>query len=268
MSYRHAVVATAALVCLSAVTACGPEEKSADAGPAPTTAAAAPSARAGTPGAGTSASATAGAGTGAPGKGDGVPAGAWIDPRSIPLDATYHWPAPGTTAKSVAVPTFHVQTVCNTTLPGDSRYLVEGAQSGQAEIKGASAAEGDWRAKQTIVRRDPRGSSGNAQTAYALLQQLKDTLKNCGRTNSGARVEVTSPADADHVAATITVQQPAGAGVLTVHEYLAAPDGTVVELAVQSQTRDGKPKVAWPATDDAAVVKAMKSALCAAYPEC
>ncbi|GAA2836008.1 hypothetical protein RMN57_08335 [Kitasatospora sp. CM 4170] len=270
-----AVAAVAAIACLGALSACGPDnggDQNAAPGKAASPAATAP---AGGTATGTVAPQPSGgaakpsaAGTSAAAGSRDVPAGTWINPRSIPLDATYHWPAPAGTAKSVAgAPTFKLQELCHSKLSPDTADLGTGRAAAQS-LLGAGGPD-QWQAQQTLLYEgDPRPSSGVAQSAHAVFSDLREEVKACAKSAPGATVKVTSPEDANYFAATVTVPQ-AGGNAVTLHEYLTAPDGTVNELAVWTTGKSGaQPKVPWAGPADADVAKAMDSALCTTLKDC
>lgn len=261
---RTAVATAAALVCLGALSACGPDNGAdQNAGPATGSTAAPATGTAAAPPSGSAKPSAA-----APGASRDIPAGAWISPRAVPLDSAHHWTAPASSAKAVGgAPVFKLQELCHSTLSKDNESLGTGQAAAQA-VLGAGGAD-QWQAQQTLLYQgDPRPSSGVAQSAHAVFRDLRDELKDCARTAPGATVKVTSPEDATYVAATVTVPQPGGTTAV-LHTYLTAPDGTVNELALWATTKAGaQPKVPWAGPADAEVAKAMDAALCAALKDC
>ncbi|MEV0534746.1 hypothetical protein [Kitasatospora sp. NPDC050463] len=267
---RTAVATAAALVCLGALSACGPDDgaeqnvgpSKAATGPATGSTAAPATGPATAPSSGSAKPSAA-----APGARD-IPAGAWINPRAVPLDSVHHWTAPASSAKAVGgAPVFKLQELCHSTLSKDNESLGAGQAAAQA-LLGAGGAD-QWQAQQTLLYQgDPRPSSGVAQSAHAVFRDLRDELKDCARTAPGATVKVTSPEDATYVAATVTVPQPGGTTVV-LHTYLTAPDGTVNELALWATAKAGaQPKVPWAGPADAEVAKAMDAPLCATLKDC
>ncbi|MEU6235604.1 hypothetical protein [Kitasatospora sp. NPDC047058] len=260
-------VTAAALACLATLSACGPENNGDQTAAPGTTATAAGTAPASGPAAAPTSGAAKPSSAGAAVSKD-IPAGAWIDPHAVPLDSTYHWPAPATTAKGVTgTPVFKLQELCHAKLNPDHESLGAGRAAAQA-VLGAGGAD-QWQAQQTLLYEgDPRPSSGVAQSAHLVFDDLREEVKGCAKTLPGATVKVTSPEDANYFAATVTVPQ-AGGTVVTLHEYLSNPDGTVDELAVWTSTKTGaQPKVAWAGPADADVAKAMDSALCTTLKDC
>ncbi|MFG3055236.1 hypothetical protein ACGFZP_30415 [Kitasatospora sp. NPDC048239] len=277
MSATRTAIATtlAALCCLGSLSACGPENGDdknaappATAAPAtgaaaPTTGAAAPT----TPGGGQAKPSSGAAAPTGGGAAKGIPAGAWINPRSIPLDSTHHWAAPADHAKPAGgAVAFKLQELCHSKLSKD----VESLGTGQAAAQALIGPGGEqWQAQQTLLYQgDPRPSSGVAQSTHAVFTDLRDELKNCAKTAPGATVNVTSPEDGMFFAATVTLPQ-SGGGTVTLHEYLTVPDGTVNELSLWTTAKAGaQPKVPWAGPADAEVAKAMDSALCSTLKDC
>ncbi|MFB7615448.1 hypothetical protein [Kitasatospora sp. NPDC056181] len=260
-------IAAAALLGIGMLNACGPDN-SGEQNAAPSTAATAAGTAAASGAAAQPSTAAAKPSSAGPAVSKDIPAGAWINPRAIPLDATYKWPAPAAGAKGVSgKPTFKLQELCHSKLSQDNESLGAGRAAAQSVI-GAGGAD-QWQAQQTLLYQgDPRPSSGIAQSAHLVLGDLEDEVKNCAKTVPGATVKVTSPADAMYFAATVTVPQ-AGGTTVTLHEYLTAPDGTVNELSLWTAAKTGaQPKVPWAGPADADVTKAMDAALCDTLKDC
>ncbi|KDN87131.1 hypothetical protein [Kitasatospora cheerisanensis] len=259
-------LAAAAVACLSAVavlTACDPE--GADGGSAAKTSAAPPAAS-GAPssGGGASAPAPAPSATGGGGKGSAVPAAAWIAPQQVPLNAALHWTAPASSAKSLgAKGRFLIEQLCHGTRSADWTDTVPGVDT--ASLGGA---DGDWKADQSIVSfGDASKSSAAAQSAFGLLGAVKDEVRACAATASGAKAEITGD-DSEFLVATVTLPQPDG-GTVQVHEYLTTSGGALVELTLHARlAKGGHPKTAWSAPADGAVLSALAKPVCTAYKDC
>ncbi|MFJ7246133.1 hypothetical protein ACIQWA_15960 [Kitasatospora sp. NPDC098652] len=263
-STRLVTVTAAALLCAGALSACGPDNGGQDGGrsaapAAPTSAAPAT----GTTQPGGTAKPTAGAD-----QGKGVPAKAWADTKSIPMDETYHFAPLAANAKPVTGPIgFKGMELCHAAPPKGDEYMYT---DGAARAKAAVGFGGDrWTAQQTVdFWGDPTHSSGNAQTANAIRRGLVEAVTNCARTAPGATVKVTSAADAPYFAATVTAPQPDGS-TATLHEYVVLGGGAVTELSVWATAKGGaQPKDAWKAPEDKYVATGMTAPLCEAFSGC
>ncbi|MFF7989746.1 hypothetical protein ACFZDG_08160 [Kitasatospora xanthocidica] len=268
-STRLVTATAAALVCLGALSACGPDNAGQDAGK---TAAPALSATAAAPaGTGTGAPATgtpkpAGTG-GADGAGKGIPAKAWMDTKNIPMDETYHYAPLAANAKPQTGPVqFKGMELCHAPIAKDDGYAFTGAASAKASV----GFGGDrWTAQQTLLFvGDPTHSSGTKQSTNMVDSRLTDALKGCAKTAPGATVKVDSAADAPYFAAVLTVPQADGSAV-TLHEYVVTDGGAVSELSVWATTKAGaQPKDAWKAPEDRYVGTGMTAPMCEALPGC
>lgn len=262
-----AVTTAVALLCVGALSACGPNDDKGgqDAGKtaAPTaTGTAAPA----TTGAAPTATGTGGTG-GAP-KGS-IPAAAWMSARSIPMDETYHWAELARVAKPVTgdAATFKGMELCHTPVAKDDAWLFTGKAAARAALNEGGAEH--WTAQQTLVHHgDPRPSSGAKQATNLAYAHLVEAVKNCGQSLPGATVKVASADDAPYFAATVTAPGPDGTTV-TLHEYAVAAGGSVSELAVFARAKAGaQPKDAWKAPEDRYVGTGMTAPLCEALPGC
>lgn len=264
-SIRLVTATAAALLCAGALSACGPDNSGQDGGrsaapAAPTTAA---------PAGGGTAKPTAGA-TKPTGEGadKGVPAKAWMDTKSIPMDETYHFAPLAANAKPVTGPVdFKGMELCHAAPPKGEEYMYT---DGAARAKAAVGFGGDrWTAQQTVdFWGDPTHSSGNAQTAAAIKRAITEAVTNCAKTAPGATVKVASATDAPYFAATVTAPQADGS-TATLHEYVALGGGAVTELSVWATTKGGaQPKDAWKAPEDKYVATGMTAPLCEAFPGC
>ncbi len=268
-STRLVTATAAALVCLGALSACGPDNDGGqDAGK---TAAPAPSATAAPAGTATGAPAT---GTGKPagdggtgGAAKGIPAKAWMDTKSIPLDETYHYAPLAANAKPGTGPVqFKGMELCHAAVAKDDEWMFTGTASAKASV----GFGGDrWTAQQTLLfEGDPTHSSGTKQATNLTDGHLTDALKGCAKTAPGATVKVDSADGAPYFAAVLTVPQADGTTV-TLHEYVVTDGGTVSELSVWATTKGGaQPKDAWKAPEDKYVGTGMTAPMCDALPGC
>ncbi|MFJ9458104.1 hypothetical protein ACIRST_23830 [Kitasatospora sp. NPDC101447] len=267
-STRLVTATAAALVCLGALSACGPDNSGADGGktaaPAPSTAAATGAAPSGAPATGTGKPAGTG---GTDGAAKTIPAKAWMDTKSIPMDETYHYAPLAANAKPQTGPVqFKGMELCHAPIAKDDEYGFAGTASAKASV----GFGGDrWTAQQTLLFvGDPTHSSGTKQTTNMVDQRLTDALKGCAKTAPGATVKVNSADDAPYFAAVLTIPQADGTAV-TLHEYAVTDGGTVSELSVWATTKAGaQPKDAWKAPEDKYVGTGMTAPMCEALPGC
>ncbi|MGW2249664.1 hypothetical protein ACWCXH_05635 [Kitasatospora sp. NPDC001660] len=265
---RLAGATGAALLCLGALSACGPDNGGQDASKtAAPTAAPATGATAAPTAAPTGATPTNGAkGTST---GNLIPAKAWMDTKSIPLDDTLHWAPLAANANPAPRPVvFKGMELCHAQIAKDDTSMF----TGSAASKAAVGFGGDhWTAQQTLLfEGDPTRSSGTKQLTNLAEEHLTAAIKDCAKTAPSATVKVTSPGggDAPYFAATLTLPQPDGTAV-TLHEYVLAAGGTVSELSVWATAKDGgQPKEVWTAPDDKFVATGMTAPICEALPGC
>ncbi|WP_143685820.1 hypothetical protein [Streptomyces sp. 1331.2] len=244
MRSTRMVTAAAALVCLGALSACGPDNDGGqDAGKTAAPAPSATAAPAGSPG-GTATGAPATGGTGGAAK--AIPAKAWMDTKSIPMDEAYHYAPLAANAKPGTGPIqFKGMELCHAAVAKDDEWMFAGTASAKASV----GFGGDrWTAQQALLfEGDPTHSSGTKQTTNLTYGRLTDALKGCAKTAPGATVKVNSAEDAPYFAAVLTVPQADGTTV-TLHEYAVTDGGTVSELSVWATTKAGaQPKDAWKA---------------------
>ncbi len=261
-STRLVTATAAALLCVGALSACGPDNSGQDGGK---TAAPAPT---GTTATGTTAPSAGSTGSTSKPDGKGIPAKAWMDTKNIPMDETYHYAPLAANAKPVTGAVgFKGMELCHSPLPKGEEYLFT---EGTAKAKASVGFGGDrWTAQQTLFFwGDPTHSSGNGQSVGVIKDRLATAVKDCAKTAPGATVKVNSADDAPYFAATLTVPQADGS-TATLHEYVVNAGGTVSELSVWATTKGGaQPKDAWKAPDDKYVGTGMTSALCEALPGC
>ena len=265
---RSLRLAAATVACLSAVallSACEPDGSDAGDSTAATTAAAAPTGAAGTPAAEkTAAGQSPAAPAATPGKAGRLPAGVWVDPKAVPLNAALHWKAPGSAAQVLGEQgRLQVETVCGS--KRDDYY----AEVPMVETAPLGGTAGDWKAVETVASfGSGQKSSGVIQSAYALMGQFAQEVKDCATTAPGAKVTVIAE-DADHLFADLSVPQADGSTV-ELHEFLVSNRGTVAELTLRADLAKGaRPKTAWSApADQQALVDALGKPACTAFKDC
>ncbi|MQS11745.1 hypothetical protein F7Q99_05435 [Streptomyces kaniharaensis] len=266
---RLVTVTSAALLCLGALSACGPEnggDQDASKTTAPTAAPATPT------GGATASPSGAPAPTGGQGKptGGGIPEKAWMSSHDIPLDDTTHWAPLAANAKPITGPvTFKGMELCHAAVSNTSLPLFIGQAAGKALV----GFGGDhWQAQETLLYLgDGAKSSGTQQAIGMVRTTVTDAVKNCAKTAPGATVKVSGADDnfADF-AATVTIPQADGSTV-TLHEYVLDAGGTVGELSVFVTTKSGaQPKEAWthPDSEDRYVFNTLRAPVCEAFPGC
>jgi hypothetical protein len=215
------------------------------------------------------ATSSSGSGTSSGSVATSIPAAAWIAPSAIPLYAKYHWPAPASVAKSAKAPALSAVQDCQATLSSADQAELGAFPAAQAELSPASGGTGgqdDWAAEETILATNDT-SSGDIQGIYNLYTDLVAGLGKCADTASGAKVSVAVNQGPEY-AATITVPTSTGS-TLTWHEYLAAPYGYLIELAVYVAPYSGdQPGAAWDGTSASSVLSALQSGPCSTTKLC
>jgi hypothetical protein len=184
---------------------------------------------------------------------DQIPDTAWISPEAIPMNSTYHWPAPAGSAVSMtggATPRFRFEEVCATpAFPQDTRNA---AVASRATV---DQPQGQWQLRAEVVHW--RGETGRAgPNVTSLLDIAAAALRSC---QLGVAAE--SPS--------ITVGEPnrlsaVVSGPTILHTYLVArpENSTISELTLWATDPVQLP---WPIISDAQVLDAMSSSLCVAY---
>ena len=228
--------------------------------------------------AGTTASAAAGGGSGvgassaAAGGGytsAALPASVWTAPAAIPLDAVYHWPSPAAVDKKASTPTLTAVQDCQLALSSGDKSELAAFPAAQADLSATSGAAGgqdDWTAQETVLAAGDT-SSGDIQGIYMLYTDLVAAVGRCANTAPGAKLADVSTSAAGY-AATITIPTSTGT-TLTVHEYLAAPYGYLVELSVWVAPYAGdKPSASWAGASSGAVLAALAAGPCAVSKVC
>ena len=216
-----------------------------------------------------SASATVASGSSGASGSTAVPTAAWISPSAIPLDATYHWPAPSSAAKSAKSPELSAVQDCQLSLSSADQAELGAFPAAQADLSpttGASGGQDDWAAQETVLATDDT-SSGDIQGIYGLYTDLVADLGKCADTASGAKVSVAVNQGSEY-AATITIPTSTGS-TLTWHEYLAAPYGYLVELSVYVAPYSGdQPSASWDGSSAGTVLGALQSGPCSVTKLC
>ena len=184
---------------------------------------------------------------------DQIPDTAWISREAIPLNSTYHWPAPAASAVSMtsaATPRFRFEEVCATPVfPQDAR------NSAVASRMTVDQPQGQWQLRAEVVHwRGVTGRDGSAVTS--VFDIAAGALRGC---QLGAAAE--SPS--------VTVDEPnrlsaVVSGPTMLHTYLVAQpeNSTISELTLWASDPVQLP---WPIISDAQVLDAMSSSMCAAY---
>lgn len=185
---------------------------------------------------------------------DQIPAIAWIQRQSVPLNAVYQWPAPAAAAVPMtggsATPQFRFEQVCATPpFPQDTRNSAVAARAVVAH------PDGQWQLQALILHWRGDTARGGA-IAASVFGTAVAALRSC---QLGAPAQSPSITDdeATRMAAVIS-------GPVIMHTYLIAhvASSTISELTLWSS---GSPEVPWPVISDAAVLDALTAPLCEAY---
>jgi hypothetical protein len=140
------------------------------------------------------------------------------------------------------------------------------AQADLAPTAGGTGGQDDWSVQETVLAAGDT-SSGDIQGIYMLYTDLVAAVGTCARTAPGAKLTDVSSGSAGY-AATLTIPTSTGS-TLTVHEYLAAPYGYLVELSVWVAPYAGdKASAVWDGASSGAVLAAMTSGPCALSKAC
>jgi len=216
-------------------------------------------------GAGSDASAQAGSGY----VSAALPAAVWTNPAAIPLDAAYHWPSPAAVARRATAPELTAVQDCRLTLSSDDKAELGAFPAAQADLSpgtGGTGGRDDWAAQETVLAAGDT-SSGDIQGIYLLYTDLETLIGQCAKIAPGAKLTGVSSTRAGY-AATISIPTSTGT-TLTVHEYLAAPYGYLVELSVWvAPYRGEKASAAWAGAPPNAVLAALSAGPCALSKAC
>lgn len=184
---------------------------------------------------------------------DQIPASAWPDPWSLPLDSTYHWPVLGELAVPVIAPRFRFEELCaSPPLIADPRAFAVAARAI------AGQPDGQWQVQAQVVHW--RGETWRGgQLAKAAFDAAVAALRACQVTAPQFSPSVTN-AEPDRMAAVIS-------GPMVAHQFLLVDprSSTISELVFSYKAAGGPPAIRWPAVPDAQVLDAMAAPLCAAY---
>jgi hypothetical protein len=182
---------------------------------------------------------------------DQIPETAWISPRAVPLDSTYHWPTLAGRASVLTgtLPRLKFEDVCATPPARDDRV------SSVASRVTVVHPDGQW-AMQAEVLHWRGDTARGGQLAAAVFNSATSALRGC---QLGAPQESPSvTADAPNRLAAVV------SGPVIMHSYLVAhvASSTVTALTLWSS---GPPQVSWPSISDDAVLDALTAPLCEAY---
>ncbi|WP_034262881.1 hypothetical protein [Actinospica robiniae] len=198
-----------------------------------------------------------------------LPAGVWTNPSAIPLYAAYHWRSPAAVDKKASVPVLTAVQDCQPALSADDKSELAAFPAAQADLtptSGGTGGQDDWTAQETVLSTGDT-SSGDIQGIYMLYTDLVSQISKCAATATGAKLTSVSSTRAGY-SATITIPTSTGT-TLTVHEYLAAPYGYLVELSVWVAPYSGdKPGAAWDGASSSAVLAALSTGPCALSKAC
>ena len=184
---------------------------------------------------------------------DQIPASAWPDPWSLPLDATYHWPVLGDLAVPVVAPRFWFEELCaSPPVADDPRAYAVAARAV------AGQPDGQWQVQAQIVHW--RGETWRGgQLASAAFDAAVAALRACQVTAPQFSPSITT-AEPNRMAAVIS-------GPVVARQFLLVDprSSTISELVFSHNPASGPPAVRWPAVPDAQVLDAMAAPLCGAY---
>lgn len=198
-----------------------------------------------------------------------LPAAVWTDPSAIPLDAAYHWRSPAAVDKKASPPELTAVQDCRLALGSTDKAELAAFPAAQADLTpstGGSGGQDDWNVQETVLSTGDT-SSGDIQGIYMLYTDLVGRIGKCANTAAGAKLTNVSSTQAGY-AATISIPTSTGT-TLTVHEYLAAPYGYLVELSVWVAPYSGdKAGAAWDGASSSAVLAALSAGPCALSKAC
>lgn len=183
---------------------------------------------------------------------DQIPNTAWIDHRSVPLDAAYRWPALAGIAASVtgATPQFRFEQLCNTvSFPQDSRNSAVAARAAVVH------PDGQWQLQAQVLHWRGDTARGGA-IAASVFDTAVAALRGC---QLGAPEQSPSVTDDEQTRMAAVISGP-----VVMHTYVIAhvASSTISELTLWTSA---PPQVPWPVLSDAAVLDAMTAPLCEAY---
>lgn len=199
----------------------------------------------------------------------GIAAAAWIEPSAIPLNATYHWPSPASAAKAAKSPVLSAVEDCGIALASGERAELGAFPAARAALhptSGGTGGQDDWTAQETVLATDDTGS-GDVQGIYSLYTDLVAAIGRCAQSAPGAKVAAVTSRGSQY-AATVTIPTTTGS-TLTLHEYLAAPYGYLVELSVWVVPYAGdEPSTAWDGSAASEILSSLQSGPCSITKLC
>lgn len=184
---------------------------------------------------------------------DQIPAAAWPDTWSLPLDGVYHWPALAPLAAPVQGPRFRFEELCaSPPVPDDPRAYAVAARTVAAQ------PDGQWQLQAQIVHW--RGETWRGgQLASAAFDAAVAALRACQATAPVFSPSITA-AEPNRVAAVI-------AGPVIARQFLLVDpaSSTIAELVFWRNAAGWPPAPGWPAVREDQVLDAMADPLCRAY---
>ncbi|WP_238159335.1 ATPase [Mycobacterium sp. MFM001] len=183
---------------------------------------------------------------------DKIPDSAWIRPRAVPLNSTYHWPSLAGIAVPLtgATPRFRFEELCATPeFPQDTR---DSAVASRATVVNP---QGQWQLQAQVLhwRGDTARGGQNVSSVFNIAAAA---LRGC-QLGSPAQSPSVTVDGANRLAVVIS-------GPVIMHTYLVAhpQSSTISELTLWSST---PPQVPWPVISDDQVLDAMTAPICEAY---
>lgn len=183
---------------------------------------------------------------------DRIPASAWPDPWSLPLDPTYRWPALADIAAPVVAPRFASEELCASPPSPDPRAFVVAARAV------AVRPDDQWQLQAQILHW--RGETWRGgELANAVFHTAVTALRSCQVTAPGVSPSLTT-AEPDRIAAVIS-------GPVVAHLYLLVDprSSTISELVFTHDADAPTGPPPWQTVPDEQVLDAMSAPLCAAY---
>ncbi len=183
---------------------------------------------------------------------DRIPASAWPDPWSLPLNPAYQWPVLADLAVPVMAPRFGFEELCGSPPVPDARAFAVAARAVVGQ------PDGRWRLQAQIVHW--RGETWRGgELANAVFGSAVAALRSCQDTAPQSSPSLTT-AEPDRIAAVIS-------GPVVAHLYLLVDprSSTISELLFTHDAAAPTPPQPWPAVPDAQVLDGMSAPLCAAY---
>lgn len=184
---------------------------------------------------------------------DQIPAAAWPDTWSLPMDNVYHWPALDALAVPVRAPRFKFEELCaSPPVPDDPRAYAVAARAI------AGQPDGQWQLQAQIVHwRGETWRSG--QLAAAAFDTAVATLRACQGSAPQLSPSITT-AEPNRLAAVL-------AGPVIARQFLVVDpaNSTIAELVFWRNAAAWPPAPAWPTLPDVQVFDAMSDPLCRAY---